>query len=395
MNILYVLQQSVYNNDNKWTSADSNINMMIGIFNELLTYTDHEFYVLISPLNTFADIKSYDELLKNKRIHWIEYNFPINAFLNRQHFNVYEFDNMFQQLPKINIVWNNIDELSRNIKTYLFYKSPDTKLISCCYWLDCPEINQEKVDTSISYQFRQFDGFECSDLAVFTCESTKNAFFNNAKKFLKQNKIKKINEKYSIWDFGFAQSELNKYKTNSKFNKKTILFLNRLSGINYTHHEEFIDAVNSLYEIRQDFQVILTNPSGKFSWPELKRRIKPLHILSDKTLSRQQYTELLWKSDISVHLYEKELYGGVAMRESLFANNIIIAPKLYEYKRILGNNYNFYTNKNFKNLESQISLALDTNNFVYSNKVIQRNNDSSFEVVKNIVINDLNELNYV
>jgi hypothetical protein len=111
MNILYVMQQSIYNNEGKWISADSNINMGIGIFTELLEKTDWNIYVLIGQLSDFADIKSYDELLKHDRLHFIEYPFPVDAFMNRQNFDVKAWDKMFKSIPQPDIVWNNISEL--------------------------------------------------------------------------------------------------------------------------------------------------------------------------------------------------------------------------------------------------------------------------------------------
>jgi hypothetical protein len=397
MNILYILQQSIYGNDNKWKSSDSNINMMVGIFTELLKKTDWNFYILIAPIENFSDIKSYDELIKNDRINFISYNFPINAFLNRQHFNIFEFDIIFKKLPKIDIIWNNITELSRNIKTYLFNEKQNSKLITTCYWMDTPEINEPKIDSSISYQYRQFDGYECSDLCIFTCKSTKNAFFANAKLIFKKNKIKLIKNKSVIWDFGFSKNEANKYKINEKFEKTTILFLNRLSGINYTHHEEFIKAINYLYEERKDFQVIFTNPSGKYSWKDLKEKINPLYIYKEEILSREEYFNLLWKADISFHGYIVERMGGCANTESIYCNNITIMPRIFEYARRGGIFYPFYINKkiNYINIKNKLNKALDNINFSktkYFNNIQNRNLLSSFEYNSDIVIKNIKGL---
>ena len=392
MNILYVLQQSIYNNNSKWISADSNINMMVGVFKELVRKTDWEFYVLIAPIEDFEDINSYDEIFKHEQVHFVPYNFPIDAFLNRQHFNIFHFDFMYKALPTIDIVWNNIIELSRNIKTYLFQNSKNTKLISCCYWMDTPEINEAKVDNSISYQYRQFDGYECSDLCIFTCKSTKEAFFNNAKKLFNFSKIKEIKKKSFIWDFGFSKKEANKYKLTEKFDKTTILFLNRLSGINYTHHEEFINAVNELYKERQDFQVVFTNPSGKYSFDELRELVNPLYVYKEHSLSRQEYFNLLWKSDISFHGFTKERYGGCSHRESIHCNNIIVSPEVFEYKAIQGNEYSFYVNTNFSNLKEILNKAIDFKGTL-SDSVYKNNNNSSFEKISTKVIKNIEILN--
>jgi hypothetical protein len=393
MDILYVLQQSIYNNDGKWLTADSNIQMMRGIFKELLNKTDWNFHVLVGKLDDFADIKSYKEIVDSDRVHFIEYNFPVDAFLNRQNFDVIAFDKMFKQLPKIDIVWNNITELSRNIKTYLYYKKYDCKLITTCFWLDAPTIGQEKVPQNISYDWRQFDGFECSDLAVFTCDSTNQAWYKNARNKFCQEYTDKILEKSTIWDFGYSSEELDYYKTDDKFDKKTILFLNRMSGINYTHHLEFIEALKILKQIRKedDWQVVFTNPSQKMSWEFLKT-VPNIHI-AHKSYNRQQYAELLWRSDISVHLYETELYGGCAHREAVHCDNYIVSPKLFEYANIQGKDYPFYLNEvTPEEIARQLNNALNANpkELKRIKKDIQkRNKNSSFEVVSKKVIKDI------
>ena len=394
LNILYILQQSVYDNNNKWTSADSNINMMVGIITELLEKTEWDFYILIAPIKDFSDISSYSELLDSPRVHFIEYTFIVDAFLNRQHFNVTEFSNVFYKLPTIDIIWNNLTEISRNIKTFIHYKKFNTKLITCCYWMDTPEINEPKVDYDISYQYRQFDGFLCSDICAFTCKSTAEAFFVNVRKVYNDKFIRQIRKKSVIWDFGFSSNEASSYRIVEKFKKKTIVFGNRLSGINYTHHLEFIEAVNALYKDRQDFQVIFTNPSGKYSFAELKELITPLCVYKESILSRKEYFELLWKSDISIHLFEKERYGGCFHRESVFCDNLAICLNIFEYNRIHEDTYPYYVNSNFDNFKEILNHALDSSNYypqsALAQKIKRNNLDSSFELVSDIVINNIN-----
>jgi len=395
MKILYIVQQSVYDNNKKWISADSNINMTIGSVKSLIDKTDWEFYILLAPIEDFKDIESYKELLDHKQINYISWRRPVDAFLNRYHFDVFEFDKLMKSLPKIDIIWNNIAEISRNIKTYLYFNSSEIKLITGCYWLDSPYIGeQNKIDQAIAYESRQFDGFECSDLFSFTCESTRKAFIKNAVKKYEHEFIKKLIDKSTIWDFGYSQKELDCYCVNEKFNKKTILFLNRMSPTNYTKHKEFIDAVNKLYEKRQDFQVIFTNPSQKISWQYLKEKVKPIYVYSENILNRKEYVELLWKSNISVHLYMSELYGGCSHREAVFTDNIVITPKVNEYFNIQRNNYEFYVNNDLSNLVEILNNALDSN-FIGSKQQLEikkRNSNSSYEVVSNIIINDINRI---
>ena len=395
INILYILQQSIYNKEGKWLTADSNINMMVGIVNQLTKYNPNlHVFVLIGEKDTFADLNSYDEIMKDPQVTFVPYPFVVDAFLNRQHFDVNAFDIVMRQLPRIDIVWSNITEQSRNIKTYLHYKRLDAKLITCCYWLDTPYIGEPKVPAEISYQWRQFDGMECSDLCVFTCESTKNAFFENAALVFNKYFVKNIRKKSVIWDFGYSEIEALNYNAPMKADKHIILFLNRLSDINYTHHHEFISAVNELYEQRQDFEVVFTNPSQKADWKSLSKLIIPLRIINHgMPLNREDYFKVLWNSTISFHGYTLERYGGCAHRESIYCRNITITPKVFEYERIQGKKYPFYVKNDFSNLTEVMNKALNwSKEYIYSGdaKAIRlRNHQSSFECVVVNVQNDI------
>jgi len=401
MNILYILQQSIYDKKGKWKTADSNVNMMVGMLkNVLKLQPDWNFYILIGRLKDFSDIKSYDEIFKHSNVHFIEYDFPVNAFYNRQHFDVKDFEKMWKKLPDIDIVWNNITELSRNIKTFLHYKKENPKLITTCYWLDAPEIGQEKVPSTISYDWRQFDGFECSDLAVFTCESTFKAWKKNAKNKFKKKYVDRIIDKSTIWDFGFSLEELNENVDESQsFDKKTILFLNRLSEINYTHHNEFIEALKLLKEMREDdWQVAFTNPSQKISWDELKKEVPNLYVYKEETLDRKEYFQLLHNSDISVHLFKKELYGGCANVESIVSGNIKVMPRIYEYKKRALRDYpGFIKSVEPNEIADAINKTLDMidnkkleKHIKYSKNYVIKN--SSFESISKNVISDIEEV---
>jgi hypothetical protein len=395
MKILYVLQQSIFGNDNKWKSAESNINMMIGFFKalkETSKWKDLEIDIVIAAIKDFSDIKSYNELFKDKNVKYIPYNFPIDAFLNRQHFDVYFWENILQN--NYDIIINNIAEQSRNIKTLIEVLNKKAKLVTQCFWMDCPEINEAKVPVSYSYDWRIFDGYECSDLCVFTCESTLKAFSANSFKKFNKKYIKKILARSTIWDFGFSQIEANKYKIQKNKNKKKlILFLNRLSMINYTHHQEFIEAINNIVRYRNDFEVIFTNPSEKFSNKWLKENCSNVKLLNH-SLNRKEYWELLYKADISVHLFTKERYGGCSNVESIHCDNIVIMPNIFEYSKRGGKNYPFYidSNINAENIAQVLNAALDYKEPYSNEKMKERNLNSSFEAQSEQILNELYKL---
>ena len=398
--ILYILQHSVYNNENKWSIADSNLNMFLDMASALYDIDkDIHFYCFIAPIEDFYNLNEYTELYSKSNVTFIPYKFPVDAFTNRFAFDPQYFINKFNELPKIDAIWNNIVELTLNMKVALFQIKQTPKIISCNYWLDAPEIGQEKVDKSISYDIRQWEGFHNSDLCIFTCESTKNAWLQNAKYKFNQKYTRNIIKKSSIWDFGFSSAKCQNAKVEFKpstYTVPTILFLNRLSGINYTHHQQFIDAVNELFKERQDFRVFFTNPSQKVTNLWLKENVKPYIELIKTPLSRKEYFKLLTECNISVHLFLKELYGGCAHREATYFDNLIqVVPEVNEYARIHGKNYPFYVKEDFSNLKEILNKAIDnfyTNTYTKPKKIFNENLKSSFEECIKTVYADIIKL---
>lgn len=366
MNILYIVQQSIYNNEGKWTEADSNIRIMSMVISQLIKKTDWNFWVLIAPLKDFCDLGSYNDLwfegFPKDRVKFIQYPFVVNAFLNRQNFCVEAFMNYVFGVAKFDIIWNNIIELTRNIKTLYWNYKIRPRIISCNYWMDCPIIDESKVPEEISYDWRQFDGAYASDLIPFTSNETKSAFFRNAAGKFNIKFLDQIFEKSTVWDFGFSTTELDYYKikTDEKLCKKVILFPNRLSGINYTHHLEFIQAIKNLSEMRDDFYVVFTNPSQKISWDKLRRDVPNLLVVGEETLNRKEYIELLWGSDIVVSLYTIERYGGCANTEAIYCDCIPVMTRFGEYIRRVSLDYPLFVEKDFGNLVEILNTALDS-----------------------------------
>lgn len=380
------MQQSIFNNNGFWISADSNINMYAGIVGELLKKTDWEFDVLIGF--PFADINNPNEILKDKRIKYIRNKYPVDAILSRYYFDVDDFKMILVE-SKPEVIWNNISEITRNIKAVCKNLKLEIPIINCNYWIDAPWIDEGKVDYLVSYVFRQIDGALTADLVPFTCENVREAFFMNMETSLDSGFIDMIKSKSTIWNFGFSKTEMLKYWTSNKFNKKTILFPNRLSGINYTHHLEFIEVVNKLYEYRQDFQVVFTNPSQKIDWQFLKDKVKALYIVKESSLNRKEYIELLWMSDIVVNLYDIERYGGCANIEAIFCDCLPVMTKYGEYIKRTPKNYKYFIDlpitidKIFKVLYRALDNK-ETFNFNIE--------ESAYETVSELVIQDINKL---
>lgn len=399
MNIMIILQQSVYTNGGKWTTADSNIQMHLGfIRNALKIDPDVNFYVVLAPERDFCDIMSYDELIKDDRVYFISRPVPVNAFYGRIHFDAEWYQTVLDKefMKAIDVVINNEPCLTRNLKTYFHFAGIKVPIVTQNFWMDCPEIGEGKVDEIISYDWRQIDGVVCSDLVPFTCESTKEAFFLNLVKkfgssFCEKFLLKNI---FTIWDMGFDADEFPAYHNTKpeEFEKKTIVFPNRMSSINYTHHLEFIEAVKILAKRRDDFQVIFCNPSGKIEWSWLKENVPNLFVYKEGILTRAEYLQILRKSHVGVSLYTMERYGGCANVEMLYSGLKVVMPEVFEYKIRGGEDYQYYVNLPLdpENIANQLSHALSTcypeTHHAICNRLLER---SSYEEVSKNILSDL------
>lgn len=344
MKMLYILQQSILSPNKKWLVADSNINMMTGFLNAFLT-TETGFTstvdVVIAPLEDFDDIKSFNQITYDGRIRFIERKTPTNAIVARQEFNV-DFWQRVLVDGKYDVIINCVTEISRNIKTLLFVNKLSAKLVTQCFWLDTPEIGEPKVDESISYQWRQFDGFECSDIVVFTCQSTLDAWYNNAVEVFSFDKVIDIMTKTVVWDFGYSDTEMQMGERERERygNWPVIAFLNRYTSDDYTNFNVFVEAlklVKSDPAYADKFVVWYTNPSQRLTEEWLIENVPNYEVYpyAPMPLARQDYINFLCNADITVHLFVKERYGGCALRESVAAGNTIVGANCHEQRHFI------------------------------------------------------------
>jgi hypothetical protein len=346
MKVLYVLQQSIIDQNGKWVSADSNINMLSGFLQAWALYPDSfeevEVDVMIAPLSDFSDIESFDEICNFPNVRFIQCNFYQDAMLNRYHFDAGWWSKLLTD-EKYDVIINCMTEQSRNIKTILFRHSLKAKLVTQCFWMDTPLIGTPKVDESISIMWRQIDGMECSDLCVFTCDSTLFAFFENAGELISTPTLNDIKNKSVVWDFGYSEAEAIRMMIGSgaKLGKQVarIGFLNRISSYDYTNFDVFREAlliVKSDAKYADRFEVVVTNPSKRLSDSELAKQIPNfVSFLGGKKLNRREYWDLLISCSITVHLFEDEYYGGCALRESIAAKNLIVTVDVHEQKTLV------------------------------------------------------------
>lgn len=345
--MLYVLQQSILDNDRNWLSADSNINMASGFFRSWIAYNDMEGYevdVMIAPIVNFGDITNYSEVFPvHPRLSFIQTLMTRNAALNRLDYRSWQWMQVLDH-RQYDVIVTCVPEWILGIKTtYDVLKIAPPKIIAQCFWLDTPMIGEPKQPESITLQYRQAEGFALADLVVFTCQSTKNAWLQNAIKLLAPKPITEIMAKMTVWDFGYSQAEVEEMIGGGTMRRVNdivrIGFLNRMGSDGYTNAQVFIDALRILKndpEYADNFEVAFTNPSKRVSEQWLTENVPNfVSFAGGKPLSRKEYFQFLYECDVTVHLFVKERYGGCALRESIAAGNYVVVASCHEQETLV------------------------------------------------------------
>ncbi|MHA1755517.1 MAG: hypothetical protein ACTSVV_02020 [Promethearchaeota archaeon] len=360
INILYIPQLTVFNKQNGkcLITADSNIVIMQGIINEFLKQNlPVSFYIIMPDISLIGDFnESFNKTVfgkENNNINWITFKyFPSHSFAQRYHFDFKQWE-IFKEF-NIDIIINNTAPLTKNLRCLFKLFGQNPKIISFIHFFD--DIRFKKVPSEISYTLRQLESIFCSDLVVTQSETVKEQIEYNFKNIFRG----KHNINIEVWNCTYSQNEIDKYKTNEKFLKKTIIFPNRLSSTGYSNHKRFFEAVNKIYRKRKDFQVIINNPTSSYTLTQLKKECQPIIFINKgKFLSREKYLNILWKSDIGVALFTQEGHGGVSSKEFAAAECLPVFPKTNEYKFLMPITYKGFVKKDLSNLEESLNYVLD------------------------------------
>lgn len=345
-------------------NADSNITIMNGIIDNLIY--DYKFDILM-PCPNYCNCNYSKAINSFNKVNFLTLaHKQLSAFSLRYEFNFHEMmDNIEESQP--DFIVNNTPSLTRNIKAVLYTLRSklqvQPKLINFLHFLDYP--GENKVPTEISYFLRQVEGILCSDLAVFQSYTVRDkTIFAINEYFPKVKDIINKDYRHTVWNATYSQTDIDKYKETPKFSEsllpKTIMFPNRLSSTNYSNHLRFFEAIQNISKTRNDFRVIVNNPTQYMTYEEISKLCPNLKVLNDgNLLSREQYLKTLHQVDIGVALFVQEGHGGVSSKEFQAAGCLPVFPKINEYEHLMPEDYNGFCNPDLHDLEIALNYALD------------------------------------
>ena len=359
--ILWITQPSMrsYKTKKYLLLSDGPMIRTRNIIKELLKHEKYKIYLVVPQKEQIEDLKEYKELfsdfkIKLSLIEFIPIWYPYTVQLSRFNFDLKTIENMLGKIiNNVDLIINEISELTLNYKVWLkVYNHKNVPIIS--YTGHFSRLSENK-EYNIDFYLRQIDGYLASDKFVINKKSNLNTFKKTINHLYKNELINTCKNKFYLWDYGISTEELDGYKTKEKFGKLTIFFISRLSDNLRTKGKLFIDYINDLYQKNNTFQVIFANVNDAMDWDYLKRNVKPIYIYKQGGLTRKEYIELLYKSDIVPILYNTDEIFSLGEYEAYYTGNIII-HKLDELEKII--NYRDFKRKNYEINEKSVEYNI-------------------------------------
>lgn len=348
--LLIQTQLSNYTKEGKFVlECDSGWQMVIGRIRELLKLNPELHITVTGPYRWMLKTDPEEitpEFSLNNLIYYPHY-IPTNALLSRHHFNVAEMEELREY--DYDAIYINDPMQFRNYKACFKSKL----FIVHNHFIDNPSCPKFPRETSL--WLGQCEAVQRADVNFWQCQSALDVFETDFGA--------KAPNSY-IWDDGYSDTEINTpvNMNNVRFDpnilhKKPIVFVpNRVGkeGISsdYTNCGKFLFEI--LPELGEDFNVVAGNPSQKISNKQL-----PCLQLVEGTLTRDEYKLIASKSTIVIALYDKDTYGGTAVRECIALGCLPLWLDCNEY-RILSKKawYPYLCKTDFSNIGNTFETIL-------------------------------------
>jgi glycosyltransferase involved in cell wall biosynthesis len=346
--------------------CDSNMHIMrmvVGVLEELDCVVDVTLPYIPSK-----------ELFGNLRVKL--FNPPADNVLQRYHFNMDDYVYFFD--AEYDMIINNSPELTKNIYAAYYHKHRKfPKIITLNHFLDFP--SEGKIPFRMSYFPRQVESVEISNKTVFLCQPTID-------KFIEESGIR---YDYALWRMTFSTNELNSLLgDNEKYPVKTIIFPNRISKTNHSNHEAFIDAINKLAKIRQDFEVVFCNITKAYTDQELIDRTPLSRCFG--TQSREAWLNEASKCHIAFSSIN-DMHGGLSIREAIYAGCMPVVPERDDYLYIVPDDFQYFVKPDLSNLVEVFNQILDAPYDPAYRVAIMKD---SFEFNKDVIKSDIGKVLY-
>ncbi len=312
MRILSVLNFSNWRNP----AADSGIRLQ----NELLRAvarkrSDYFFYLLIPKELEHEIARDFDET--NVKL------IPTTSISRQQggahHFDLRELDTLLDlRRIDIDVLFINQPELTAGLldffnKVHFF----DLHSFNYIHWMDWHRSDKIKNRWNLPGNLTLLASVLLSEVTGCNSAYGKSRIIKEAARWFNDSAVAQIERKLAPLHPGIDVAEICAARIRSRHPLKTIIYPFR--ALKYTGFRAFIDHLAALWEKRQDFRVIVTNPS---EYDYIKRLPQRLPFIEVGQFDRAQYLRELWKADIVVACHNGASQWSLAATEALAAECI-------------------------------------------------------------------------
>lgn len=381
MKIFYAVQVSnttkLPDGTMKWLlKNDACVNIMRGIVIAVLKKKpDWQFVLKVPFLGGVLDVADWYELFPEAlrdNISFYEHNIPCSPVTSRFHFD-FDFHRlsflMKENLKNIDVMINDENTHTMSWKVVFDALGLQIPMISTNYFFDTPL--RKKTPKGIWYFDRQVESFLHSEIAAFQCDATLEETVKVLKWHLKGGSTYHIMQP-RVWGVGCSASEiLDKSIVPLVHTRPVVYFGNRITDTagRYTNWDDFASGIGKLRGMHPslDFASVMLDPTRKVSEAQQNEiNSASMDTMDMLHLNRQEYLQFIRAQNISCNLFVNEIHGGVTHAEAMLAGNIVICPKVNNYKLKIEkytDSYPFFVkHKGFKidttDLAKKIHLAL-------------------------------------
>ena len=337
-NILVDLQLSSLSKERKFLIApDSNVNVSYFMLKGLAqARPDWKFYLLVPSLEQLTETDSFkqfgfDEILN---LTLVNYNYYPNAFIARHNLDVSSLDKALLGID-VDVVLTNDPTKVLSYKTFFYYRQNRfIPVISRNHWVTGP--TDRKVPEEIDFQIAQVEGAIYGDAMTFNSKFAIELFYNDAAKIFREEVVENFFDKLHAFET-VPIEKIDKYKTEHRLSKFTILWAHRLSS--YTGWQRTLGALNQLWKKRQDWCAVVPDPGNKFTQEELKEKYPFIYPIDKSTWNHKEYMRTCWAADLVIgnHSYPAT-WGGLAITEPMAAYTAPLLLDAYCYREMFYNN---------------------------------------------------------
>jgi len=342
MRILFQTQLSNFINGKVGLAQDSGWQMCVGRIREMLKLSPDLKIDITGPrleqlVEGPAKINP-DLFTKDDRVIYKAHRVIPNALATRYDFNIDEMDSVLELTcnkqythMRYDVVYVNDPLLLRHYKALFFLRAGYMpRFVVHSHFVDC--VSSPKFPIEVSLWLGQLEACQRADYNFWQCQTALNQFEEDARKLLKDEVVDEIMKKSSSYDDGYSIAEITSpiNYDNIRFNidaflkatenKIITLFPNRLSRASqdYTNGIKLLDELlPQMYSRRQDFVLVCGNPNMKMTNDELNEKYAKFGYLKvgDNAFNRDEFKFIASHTNVSLHLYCQDTYGGTAMRE--------------------------------------------------------------------------------